>query len=250
MDDVQSDARHGDSAVCVVQSEPRPVESAPHLVQTDQRLVGPDLWRVRLKLRQGGLKHGRVGPDAWLVQSKDVLGRLNLSRVRLDQDHLESAALLFRSDAHVFQSAMDVGGLKLRRVRSKMALVRLKKTQVESAVMGSQSTKQGIQSNEPGFQSAVCLFRVDAGKHRETARDFPSAAPWRLDTRAGSLMAKPGFPTSHLLNTVECADRRGEIFVRLSFSSGAGQATLRSLPMEGVAETIDRRGALSSGECR
>jgi hypothetical protein len=115
-----------------------------------------------------------------------MLGGLKVRHVRLDPDHLQSGALLVHSDAHVFRSAMKVGGLKSRLVGSAMSPVRPKKAEVESASRGNQSATLGIQSNErefqsatPGFQSAACLFRLAARKFPRTARDFPSAAPGR-----------------------------------------------------------------------
>jgi len=181
-----------------------------------------------------------------------MLGGLKLRRVRLDPDHLQSAALLVQPDAHVFQSAMDVGGLKSQLVGSAMSLVRPKKAQVESAVrgiqsatLGIQSAAHGIQSDERGFQSAACLFRLAACNCLKTARDFPSAAPGRLFVGAGGVRAIPGLRTAHVLNTVKTGNRRRDIFVRPSFSSGARQATLRSRPTTARVEAISRSGAMS-----
>ena len=165
-----------------------------------------------------------------LVQSDDMLGGLKLRRVRLGPDHLQSAALLVQSDAHVFQSAMDVGGLKSRLDGLATSLLRPKKAQVESAVSGIQSATFGIQSNEREFQSAVCLFRLAAGKSPRTARDFPSAAPGCLFAGAGRVRAILGLQTAHLLDAVKPGNGLRNGFVRPSFPSGARQATLRSRP--------------------
>lgn len=167
-DHVQWDAHHGESNVRPLQSELGGVGSVPRLFQSDQQLVGPDPRPVGLKLRRGGLK---------------------LSDVRRDFDHLQSAALLVPSDAHVFQSVTDVGRLKVGMVGSKTALVRLKKAEVASTTLGIPSTTRGRLSNVRGFQSAACRFRLAIAERPAMPRDFPSAAPRRLFAAAGDVKA-------------------------------------------------------------